>query len=332
MIAACSKPDRVPDKDGDDENTEDTLPKDLPTDLRKPIVSVKKTGAVGDGLTDDTKAIQQAIDQLAANGGGTVYVPPGVYAINAKKSIQLKSKVDMYMRDTLTELAAIPNDTTSYTVIMIADAMDVRLRGGKVKGERAQHTGTRGEWGMGVGVHGSANIFISDIVISDCWGDGIYISDNKSKTRGSAFVRVKNVISRNNRRQGLSIIKAAVVIIEDCKFMYTNGTAPQAGIDIEPNYDTASHISIVNTECAYNMGAGIMTYERKAPPLTVVTNIEIHNNYLHHNNTYGGILSGGRNINFTNNRIVANRYTNPMVWAKDTVNCILSSNQSDQDN
>jgi hypothetical protein len=38
-------------------------------------------GAVGDGSTDDTSAIQDTIDACAAAGGGTVYFPPGTYVI-----------------------------------------------------------------------------------------------------------------------------------------------------------------------------------------------------------------------------------------------------------
>ncbi|MBS1746003.1 MAG: right-handed parallel beta-helix repeat-containing protein [Bacteroidetes bacterium] len=327
LLSACSKnsPELSGKNNDSDMMVSENEMMNATASLRGPVLNVKKTGAIGDGITDDTKAIQKAIDSLSAIGGGTVKVPKGIYAINAKIGLQMKSKVDLYMPDSNSVLKAIPNDTTIYTVLMIADASDVRIIGGKILGERYQHTGTRGEWGMGIGVHGSSNISITNVVIADCWGDGIYISDNASKTRASSFVSLKNVTSRNNRRQGMSIIKATAIYVANCKFIYTNGTSPQAGIDIEPNYDTASYISIINSECAYNMGAGIQTYELKNPQ-TVITNINVHKNYLHDNKTWGGRISGGRYVRFTNNLIVDNKYS-PMVYAIDTVNCILEPNQ-----
>lgn len=56
-------------------------------------VSVKDFGACGDGVTDDTAAIQAAIDSLASSRGGTVYVPAGVYKISS--TIEMKSYVRM---------------------------------------------------------------------------------------------------------------------------------------------------------------------------------------------------------------------------------------------
>ncbi len=59
-----------------------------------PIVNVKtdlarkgiyKTNARGDAKTDDTLALQAAIDYVRANGGGFVYVPKGVYCIKGIK-------------------------------------------------------------------------------------------------------------------------------------------------------------------------------------------------------------------------------------------------------
>ena len=44
------------------------------------VVNVKDFGATGDGTTNDTVAIQAAIDSLAATGG-TVFFPTGTYRI-----------------------------------------------------------------------------------------------------------------------------------------------------------------------------------------------------------------------------------------------------------
>lgn len=56
------------------------------------IVNVKDCGAVGDGTTNDTAAIQAAIDSLPANGG-TVLFPVGVYGIGAPLLVSKKNTV-----------------------------------------------------------------------------------------------------------------------------------------------------------------------------------------------------------------------------------------------
>ncbi|MBX3007150.1 MAG: hypothetical protein KF816_03880 [Melioribacteraceae bacterium] len=55
--------------------------------------NVKDYGAVGDGVTLETSAIQKAIDYCSANGG-TVYLPQGKYLTG---SLELKSNVDIYI-------------------------------------------------------------------------------------------------------------------------------------------------------------------------------------------------------------------------------------------
>ena len=49
--------------------------------LPTPVVNVTQYGADPTGHSDDTSAITQAIAQAQANGGGTVYFPPGVYLV-----------------------------------------------------------------------------------------------------------------------------------------------------------------------------------------------------------------------------------------------------------
>jgi hypothetical protein len=54
-------------------------------------VNAKVFGAKGDGVTDDTAAIQAAIDSLTA--GGEVYFPPGTYNISAALNLSTQSVV-----------------------------------------------------------------------------------------------------------------------------------------------------------------------------------------------------------------------------------------------
>lgn len=49
----------------------------------RPRMNILDTGAVGDGRTLNTEAIQRAIDRLASEGGGTVQVPAGVFVSGA---------------------------------------------------------------------------------------------------------------------------------------------------------------------------------------------------------------------------------------------------------
>ena len=57
--------------------------KDAPKPANPPYVSVKDYGAVGDGVTDDTAALQAAITAAFAAGGGTIFLPQGVYGLSA---------------------------------------------------------------------------------------------------------------------------------------------------------------------------------------------------------------------------------------------------------
>lgn len=76
--------------------------KDLPIELKQVTaptfkdasVNIKDFGAVGDGQTLCTEAVQKAINKLAKDGGGTVIVPAGIWLI---APIQLKSGINLHL-------------------------------------------------------------------------------------------------------------------------------------------------------------------------------------------------------------------------------------------
>ncbi|MBS1800311.1 MAG: glycoside hydrolase family 28 protein [Acidobacteria bacterium] len=78
------------------------------------IFDIRTYGAVGDGKTVCSPAINKAIEAAAAVGGGTVYFPAGTWITF---SIRLKSHVNLHLSQGATILAADspkPGETTGY--------------------------------------------------------------------------------------------------------------------------------------------------------------------------------------------------------------------------
>ncbi len=70
-----------------------TTTSNTPADAQT-ILNVKQYGAAGDGTTDDTAAIQAAIDAVP-NSGGTVIFPPGTYIVAPKKTVGIAIKSNL---------------------------------------------------------------------------------------------------------------------------------------------------------------------------------------------------------------------------------------------
>lgn len=77
-------------------------------------VSVKDFGAVGDGVTNDTAAIQAAVNAVAAAGGGDVYFPAGTYlvtSVNVRHGIAIVGSGNAVIK----RPANTPNWTRTFT-------------------------------------------------------------------------------------------------------------------------------------------------------------------------------------------------------------------------
>ena len=77
----------------------------------KPFADVRTFGAKGDGVTDDTAAIQAAIDSLTT--GGTVIIPAGLYIVKPSTPIILDSGISIVGENKYTsQLVAYPEGGT----------------------------------------------------------------------------------------------------------------------------------------------------------------------------------------------------------------------------
>jgi parallel beta-helix repeat protein len=219
------------------------------------IVNVRDSvyGAKGDGLADDTAAIQRAVDAVAGTGG-TVRVPDGTYLVNTvaqgSAGIRLKSSMTLALSEGAV-LKAIPNASENYAILAVNNASHVNIVGGTLLGERSAHSGSGGEWGMGVSIEDSQHVVVEGVTARECWGDGFYISGL------SADVTLCNVISDHNRRQGLSITSVDGLVVKSSTFKNTTGTEPECGIDVEPNdRQTVKNVRITGCTLINNAGGG----------------------------------------------------------------------------
>ncbi|WP_251551554.1 glycoside hydrolase family 28 protein [Neobacillus muris] len=76
------------------------------------IYDIRDFGGAGDGTTLNTKAILKAVEACSGAGGGTVYVPAGVFLTGA---VILKSNVNLYVEAGATLLFS--NDVNEYPVV-----------------------------------------------------------------------------------------------------------------------------------------------------------------------------------------------------------------------
>lgn len=199
-------------------------------------LNVRNYGAVGNGVVNDTAAIQAAINALPSTGG-TVYIPPGTYMIDAVKSIRLRSRMHLEL-DPNAILRAIPNAALKAYVVLASRVTDIEISGGQIIGDRYKHLRSDGEWGHAIFIRGCQRVTVRDIRCADCFGDGISVGALpvwQSDAIYSSDVAIANVVSTNNRRQALTIGRAKYVDVRDSEFSNSHGVKPETGIDIEPD-------------------------------------------------------------------------------------------------
>lgn len=161
------------------------------------------------------------------------------------------------------------NNLQRYNIVSIAKRENVKFTGGVLRGDVGTHqyvAGSTSEWGFALFISQSTNVVVTDVTTTLCTGDGIYISGGEEKGIGlygtaSRNIVLKRCILDDLRREGISLVHADGVLIEDCKAVNmgrSEYTPPSFGIDIEPNKNKAVRNVVVrrfvteNTRAEYS--------------------------------------------------------------------------------
>lgn len=290
--------------------------------------NVRDFGAVGDGHTSDTAAIQAAIDAAAKAGGGDVYIPAGTWTLTpggkpADGALMLKSNV------------FIKGDGMGATVLKLADGTDqavtgiIRSASGEathdfgvsnltLDGNRDATSGKVDGWYNGFlpGQPGQdSNVTLSGVEIRDCSGYGfdphertanMLIENSVSHGNGlDGFVAdylidstFRNNLAYDNDRHGFNIVTTTHDLALLNNVSHDNGGG---GIVVQrgsENIPSPYHITIEGGEVYGNAAEGVL--------VKLSNGVDISGVDIHHNGTSGVRVYGSTDVEVRGNLIHEN--------------------------
>ena len=227
--------------------------------------NVKTYGATGNGSSDDTAAIQNAINAASAAGGGLVEVPAGTYMINCayqsgEIGLLMQSNVTLQLDSGATLKTKSGAPGTSY-MVMFNGGSNMNLVGPGVL------DGNKSAVGLGdnenIGFWGGSNIVLAGFTSQNAGQDGIYIDGYPAGAGVEAPVTnvlIYGVTCTANGRNGMSPEGPNGLIVRDCTFSNQSSSNPGNGIDCEPiNSQKPNNYSIFNCTFTGNTGGGLQS-------------------------------------------------------------------------
>ncbi|MDQ6868705.1 MAG: hypothetical protein M3178_09980 [Pseudomonadota bacterium] len=186
------------------------------------MTNVQSFGAKGDGVTDDTNALQNA-----CNSGQVLYFPKTSAFYKTSHFLDLSNSV--YSNGA--EVRLKQDGTTSTAIFrVVQNPAPLTIDGFILNG--LYSAGTAGEYSAGVDLHSAVNVTVGNNTIMNTYGDSVYIGEWLS-TVPCQNITVTNNTLLNPYRNNVSLIFADTVIISNNTIKKTVDYV--CGIDMEPN-------------------------------------------------------------------------------------------------
>jgi len=211
---------------------------------------------------DSTRALQAAIrsrvPRLIVDNMGAPWVTERLTCVNDQeivfeKGVEVLAKKGAFKgsSDALFYLTGVTN------VILRGPGATLRMRRADYDAPPYVHA----EWRHLLNIKSCANIQILGLTLSESGGDGIYLGSLRAEWPNRDIL-IKDVVCDRNYRQGISVISAENLLIENTVMRGTAGTPPAAGIDFEPNLSGERLKNCVMRDCATenNQGDGYAFY------------------------------------------------------------------------
>jgi hypothetical protein len=258
------------------------------------FVSVKDYGAVGDGMADDTAAVQAAI-----NAGNYVLFPLGTYNISTPIALHTGSQIDLG-GSTIEWTGAVVNNsnkaakwdnTVFYATLTLAAPTTIKKNVAVFNG-----TINVNDWGCGVTYKETENFLIADLTINDAQCGGISISDcfDGSIDRCKLVDCAANPASGFNEFSDLEFWSDGMAVwygsqnvsVNDCSIINTRVATGRCGIFFEGTSPTSGRIT---SQCSIN-NCTVQGYDRQF-------HSELSDNISAYNCQFNFVASGTKRSN-----------------------------------
>ena len=251
------------------------------------VINVKDLGAVGDGITDDTEAIKNALLQGTCR---TVFLPSGTYLFSETLVIPdgttlrgcgKSSVLKLATNYVLTSYSWRPSETLEKNrvrkpyIMTPLDSSGCTIENFALEGQTLAFTDDNED---GIAILGSNHI-VRNIIIEniDYFPDSFSGRTSISPGEGIYVAFAKNIIVENIRvkscgYEGIGTESCETVLIQNC----TVGKCNQTGIQI---HRSSNHIKVIGNTVKYDTsGGGAMTLH--AFPDNPMDDIQIIGNYF----------------------------------------------------
>ena len=233
-------------------------------------VSVKDFGAVGDGVTNDTTALQTALTWLAGSTAaapralnfvaGAVYVA-GSISVNLKLTLSGAVGFSIFGNGATIKAGNSRPVSAPEVVLLIQNCTDGYVESLFINGNRANRTpveSTSHCWSI---YTSTARLTFFNCQGNNSTTDGFLLDSVTPNTLGTlpTDIHFINCSATNAYRNNLSLINSNRFRDDNGLYTAATGTSPQAGIDCEPDVNTTqgNQGAVFNgTECSRNVGQG----------------------------------------------------------------------------
>ena len=264
-------------------------------------LNIKDYGAIGDGQTDDTKAIQSVIDRLKNEGGGEIFIPEGIYVAGG---LVLYSNMTLTGSGSLSILKTRTGDKEEARAKYLISvnpydggSPDIKDNAKNIVIRNLQLRGTVEKDGFFehkhlLNLNAVTNVIVENVSFVGFRGDGIYLgSGNKANIeRHNKNIMIRGCLFdgvNNDNRNGVSIIDGEQITVEESRFIRVSNKRMPGAIDVEPNDDFSFAQNLKFTKNIFeNCGDGgfaILYYTRALSLKHKPSKIHVANNLIGEN-------------------------------------------------